>query len=148
MASPLLDIHMIDDERCSTTTSSLSILSPPLLILKDCLDKLVQQDHSFANYCPTLAHTSDVGQGLLAQGQLGNLKDSMEVVGPSEQVTGDVEVADERPGFTMAPSSPSMVPESTSTTPSEISPMAQLLQDYSSAEISARYWLNFSISLS
>ena len=58
----------------------------------------------------------------------------MKVVGTSEQVPGDVEVVDEGPGFTMAPSSPSMVPESTSTTPSEISPMAQLMQEYSSAE--------------
>ena len=96
-------------------------------------------DHSFANYCPTSAHTSNVGQGLLAQGQRGNLKDSVKVVGTSEQVTGDVEVVDEGPGFTMAPSSPSsplMVPESTSTTPFEISPIAQLMQEYSSAETS------------
>ena len=94
-------------------------------------------DHSFANDCPTLAHTSDVGQGLLAQGQLGNLKDSVKVVWTGEQVTGDVEVVDEGPGFTMAPPSPSsssMVPESTSTTLSEISPMAQLMQEYSSVE--------------
>ena len=33
----------------------------------------------------------------------------------------------------MAPSSLSMVPESMLTTPSEISPMAQLMQEYSSA---------------
>ena len=135
-ASPSLDSHTIDDEQCSM--SSPLILSPPPLILKDCLDKLfVLPDHSFANNCPTLAHTSDVGQGLLAQGQLGNLKDSMKVVWTGEQVTGDVEVVDEGPGFTMAPSSPSspsMVLESTSTTRSEISPMAQLMQEYSSVE--------------
>ena len=78
-------------------------------------------------YSSASTHAGYAGQGLLAQGQLGNLKDSVKVVGTSEQVTGDVEVVDEGPGFTMAPSSPSspsMVPESTSTTPSEISPMA------------------------
>ena len=87
----------------------------------------------------TSAHTSNVGQGLLAQGQLGKLKDSVKVVETSEQVTGDVEVVDQGPGFAMAPSSPSspsMVPESTSTTPSEISPMGQLMAEYSSTETS------------
>ena len=86
--------------------------------------------------CSSLPPPNHQGQELLAQGQLGNLKDSVKVVGTSEQVPGDVEVADEGPGFTTAtstPSSPSMVPESTSTTPSEISPMAQLMQEYSSA---------------
>ena len=87
-ASPSLDIHTIDDERCSTTASSLSILLPPPLIFEDCLDKLlVPLDHSFTNYCPTLAHTSNMGQGLLAQGQLGNLKDSVKDAGTGEQVT-------------------------------------------------------------
>ena len=86
-------------------------------------------------YSSASTHAGHVGQGLLAQGQLGNLKDRMKFVGTtSEQVTGDVEVVDEGPGFTMAPSSSSIVPESTSTTPSEISPMAQLMQEYSSAE--------------
>ena len=87
--------------------------------------------------CDNHGCSSPDRQGLLAQGQLGNLEDSVTVVGTSERVTGDVEVADEGLGFTMAPSSPSspsMVPESTSTTPSEMSPMAQLMQEYSSAE--------------
>ena len=53
----------------------------------------------------------------------------MKVVVTGEQVTGEVEVVDEGAGFTMAPSSLSMVPESTLTTPFEISPMAQLTQD-------------------
>ena len=111
------------------------------LTMETCSDKVfAPPDCTVAAQCACSSastHAGYVGQGLLAQGQLGDLKDSVKVVGTSEQVAADVEVVDEGPGFTMAPSSPSsssMVPESTSTTPSEISPMAQLMQEYSSAE--------------
>ena len=49
MASPSLDIHMIDDEQCSTMLS-LSILLPPLPIFGDCLNNLFVQVYGILSF--------------------------------------------------------------------------------------------------
>ena len=73
-------------------------------------------------------HTINDEQGLLAQGQLGTLRDDMKVVGNDELVTGEVEVMGEGTGFTTALLSPSTEQQSASTTAHAFDPTLNLCQ--------------------
>ena len=76
---------------------------------------------------PLDIHTID-DEGLLAQGQLGALRDDTKVVGNDELVTGEVEIMGEGTGFTMALLSPLTEQWSASTTAHAFDPTLNLCQ--------------------
>ena len=73
-------------------------------------------------------HTINDEQRLLAQGQLGTLRDDTKVVGNDELVTGEVEVMGEGTEFTTALLSLSMEQQSGSTTAYAFNPTLNLCQ--------------------
>ena len=98
---PLMDVPTVEDELCSLTTTLTSDSTPFPTTLTTAPSVLwgsatppIYENHSdevpvrlnctIAVCTSTSTHTSNVGQGLLAQGQLGNLKGNGKDVGPNE----------------------------------------------------------------